>query len=69
MTNITLQPDEKGISVAVRKIKNCHAENYFFAFDITLNDTRVVIYFDKLKDVSEIANDIDRCIVQFVDGE
>ena len=67
MTNITLRPDkEKGITVAVRKIKHYCDEKYFFAVDMTINETHVIIYVDKLKDILKISNDIDDCIKQLI---
>ena len=69
MTNITLHPDEKGINVAVRKIKNYCNEGYFYAIDITVSDTHVTLYADKIKDIVKMTNDIDRSIMQLLDAE
>lgn len=69
MTNITLHPDEKGISVAVRKIKNYCKEGYFYAIEITVNDTHATVYVDKIKDIVKMTNDIDRSIMQLLDAE
>lgn len=69
MTNITLHPDEKGINVAVREIKNYCDDDYFYAIEITVNDTHVIVYADKIKDFVKMTNDIDRCIMQIIDHE
>lgn len=69
MTNITLHPDEKGINVAIRKIKNYRDDGYFYAIEITVNDTHVTLYADKIKDIVKMTNDIDRSIMQLLDAE
>lgn len=70
MTNITLHPDkEKGIAVAVRKIKNYYNKEYFYAIEITVSDTYVTIYANEVKDIVKMTNDIDCCVMQIIDHE
>ena len=69
MTNITLHPDEKGINVAVRKIKNYSDNGYFYAIEITVSDTHVTVYVDKIADIIKMTNNIDRSTMQLMDGE
>lgn len=70
MTNITLHPDkEKGIAVAVRKIKNYCDDGYFYALEITASDTHVTVYVDKIKDIVKMTNDIDRRVMRIIDHE
>lgn len=69
MTNITLHQNEKGITVAVRKIKNYYNKEYFYAIEITVSDTYVTIYANEVKDIVKMTNDIDRSIMQLLDAE
>lgn len=70
MTNITLHTDkEKGINVSVRKIKNYSDNGYFYAIEITVNDTHVTVYVDKIADIIKMTNNIDRSTMQLMDGE
>ena len=67
MTNIILHPDEKGISVAVRAVKSSFDDNYFYAIEITVNDTLVIIYSNEIKNIVKMTNDIDRNIMKIID--
>ena len=56
------------IATTVRKIKNYCDDRYFYAIEITVSDTLVTVYVDKIKDV-KMTNDIDRCVMQIIDHE